>query len=66
MITEMDVYRFIFKQPVPCFRKFHVIEKLHKPCTCFFKCKYPPPGPPIALKIEARPPGSSRVVQYGQ
>ena len=37
---------------IRCYKKYYTIEKYNKPCkTCFFKCKYPPPGPPVKENI---------------
>ena len=58
------IIRFIFKQPQPCYRRYHKMEQFCKPCNCILQCKYPPPGPPVTLKIEARPGGGERIVRY--
>ena len=60
------ILRFIFKQPTPCYRKYHKMEQFCKPCKCLFKCNYPPPGPPAELRIEVRPVEGGRTVLYGQ
>ena len=35
-----------------CYRKFYTFDKYETPCSrCLFKCKYPPPGKPLPIKI---------------
>lgn len=53
-----SLFRILFPIPKSCFRKYYVIEKYEKPCTCLSKCKYPPPD--TSLKIEVHQPVASR------